>query len=207
MNRDKLDSEIILEFWKKNANQKSNRWTSQELLKYELNFCSRFKNNETSILNLGSGSGDLSRNLASNTNKLTAVDYIDTFSRHYTKLNHKFINFRAHEFSSTNKFDLILLFGIISYLTKEQEARLYKNVSTFLSSKGVFIVKNQFSRSAQKIVNSYSKKLNSQYSARYPLLLDTTDLLKVDFKNLEIHNYPEHFNEHNDTYHSLIVVR
>jgi 2-polyprenyl-3-methyl-5-hydroxy-6-metoxy-1,4-benzoquinol methylase len=207
MNQDKLDSKIMAKFWKEKANQKSNRWTSHELLKYELNFCSRFKNNETSILDLGSGSGDLSRNLASNTNKLTAVDYIETFSRHYTKLNHKFINFKAEEFISTNKFDLILLFGVISSLTEEQEARLYKNVSTFLSSKGVFIIKNQFSRSAQKIVNSYSKKLNSQYSARYPLLLESTDLLKVNFKNLEIHNYPEHFNEHNDTYHSLIVVR
>jgi 2-polyprenyl-3-methyl-5-hydroxy-6-metoxy-1,4-benzoquinol methylase len=208
---DELKKEVIKSFWRNQSRKASNRWTSDAVLDFETSYLMEKRNqlkNTVNILDLGSGAGELSKSIQKPGDFLTAVDYEENFSRFFEKRdNQTFQATDLTEFESQERFDLILLFGVVNYLTKEEESKVYRVIHEHLASIGVAIIKHQVSYTDEIIINTYSNELESQYSARYPSHKEQVTELKTLFGNVEILEYNQKFNKFEDTFQAAYFVK
>jgi cyclopropane fatty-acyl-phospholipid synthase-like methyltransferase len=188
-------------FWGVKAGESSSRWTEPKLLDWEIELLSNQLDKEGAILDLGSGSGDLSRALAGGNQKLVAVDFESGFSRHFTSDNHAFIESEVDKYLTRESFSLILLTGVVTYLTHKKESSVYANVRSMVSDDGLVFVKNQVSMGKEKIFHGFSESLSSEYWGRYPNIDEQRVLLESFFDSVHVVFYPDVFNKHEDTVH------
>jgi SAM-dependent methyltransferase len=193
-----LDKEIVRNFWRSKSNQKSNRWTGIDFLDYEVKFIGDLLKSappSISILDLGSGAGELSKRIQRDNDRLTAVDYEKNFGRFFNATqNQHFIQEDVTNYKSYLKFDLILLFGVVIYLTKSEERKIYEVILNCLAKGGTAVIKHQVSLNEEVCINSFSEELKTDYSARYPSRLETEVTLKSVFSHVEPLSYPNKFN-------------
>jgi trans-aconitate methyltransferase len=205
-----MDNELVKEFWRKRAGLEDNRWTPMPYLKFEIEKVQEFLNDtrKLSILDLGSGSGSLSRHLTKPNDTLTAVDFESSFERFFLQdPRYNFIHCEVDKFISPQKYDLILLFGVVTYLTAQEEDVTYQNMKSMISNDGLVIVKNQCSDSGEFIFNGFSKELDTNYSARYPNSLEQRDRLLRQFNEVEILEYPSWSKQYRNSSHLMFICR
>ncbi len=206
-----LNKQVIRNFWRERSSQPTNRWTDEGMLNFELSYLNvvlREFQEPISILDLGSGAGQLSKGIQRIGDNLTAVDFEEPYQRHFELgRNQVFCAAEVTQFKSLLQFDLILLFGVVTHLTKMEEERIFLNISNFLATNGVAVIKHQVSLKNEVIVNQFSPALNSNYSARYPTLMDQESKLKDLFRDVSILRYPAEFNKFKDTIHASFVVK
>jgi cyclopropane fatty-acyl-phospholipid synthase-like methyltransferase len=200
----KLDKELIRKFWEIQSKSNSNRWTGSQLLQYDIEIVKSLSHSPKSILDLGCGSGELSKSLIPVDGNLTAVDFEKGFARFFAGPNMEFFCSDVASFEIKKEFDLILAFGLVTHLDTQSEKRLYANISKLLGPGGVALVKNQVSLGNEDFVfNGYSEKLKMIYSARYPSLATQAGILEAMFRNVSIHKYPQEHQHQKDTQHVL----
>jgi len=205
-----LDNELIREFWCKRAGLEDNRWTPKRYLTFEIEKVQQFLNNgrKLSILDLGSGSGTLSRYLTKPNDTLTAVDFESSFARFFLQdTRYNFIHCEVSKFFSPQKYDLILLFGVVTHLNLREEDLTYQNMSSMLSHNGLVIVKNQCSDSEEFIFNGFSEALDTDYSARYPSIVEQKNRLQRHFEQVELLEYPSWSKEYPNSTHLMFICR
>ena len=205
-----IDNELVQEFWKKRAGLEDNRWTPMPYLKFEIEKVQEFLNDnrKLSILDLGSGSGSLSRHLTKPNDTLTAVDFESSFERIFLQdPRYNFIHCEVDKFISPQKYDLILLFGVVTYLNLQEEDVTYQNMKSMLSHDGLVVVKNQCSDSEEFIFNGFSKELGTNYSARYPSSFEQRDRLLRQFDQVEILEYPSWSKKYPNSFHVMFTCR
>lgn len=161
---------------------------------------------ETRVLDLGAGTCTLSALLESEVASVLAVDKYPDFLKHAPKTK----NFSTQcadvaEFRSNESFDLILLFGVVNFLTVDEEAELYQRCLEMLDSGGTFIVKNQCGVSQELVVDKYSEELNSHYHARYPAFQHQYEQLSRLFSVTAVDIYPPEINRWEDTHFYAFV--
>lgn len=209
MNR--LNRKLIEEFWSKRSSDSQSRWTNIEMLKFEIDFISKIQNQfpaPIKILDLGSGSGELSRQITRPGDSLVAVDFIENYRRFFDETkNQTFVLGEVTTFTSDYHFDLVLLFGVSLYLDNTQANKVYRKIGEMLSEKGIAIIKHQVSREKEFVVDKYSEELATQYSARYPSIQAEKDLLLTIFGGFEVIEYPKCFNRFEDTFHLAFLVK
>lgn len=199
--RERLDKEVIQRFWEVRADGASTRWTASKILTHELCLLKQRLSVATSVLDLGCGSGDLSRELTGGQIPLTAVDQQSRFARFFTAANEEFVTRDVLEYSSSCRFGLVLLFGVITYLEVDEEASLYRSIAYLTADDGTAVIKNQCATAEELIVNSYSAELGAAYSARYPNEGEQLDRLSRHFAMVERYDYPAVFSTWPDTSH------
>ena len=206
-----LNKAIIRKFWKSQSTQISNRWTSKDLLHFEIDYILNFRQQLTSpitILDLGSGAGELSKSIQGTEDTLTAVDYEENYSRFFdVAKNQHFIQGDVTNFKSFKKFDLILLYGVVTHLSYAEELRTYGLIVDHLAPGGVAIVKHQVSLHEEILINSYSEELKSDYSGRYPARAATEEILKTFFYVAETFQYPTEYNKFGNTVNMAYLLR
>jgi 2-polyprenyl-3-methyl-5-hydroxy-6-metoxy-1,4-benzoquinol methylase len=114
--KNSIDAKLVQEFWRLRAQQEDSRWTPKTYLDFEIETMQQLRKNRSSmnILDLGSGSGSLSRNLTNQSDKLTAVDFEPSFQKFFlNESRFNFIHDTVDQFISKEKYDLILLFGVV----------------------------------------------------------------------------------------------
>lgn len=208
-NRD-IDAALIQGFWKNRSQEEDNRWTSKLFFDFEIKTLSdHFEDaEEMRILDLGSGSGSLSRNLARNNDKLTAVDSESSFARFYLEDNRfNFFHCAVDKFSSEEIYDLILLFGVVTHLSEEEEETTYKKMALMMKESGVAVVKNQCSDSEEFIFNGFSEDLGVDYCARYPNSLQQQKRLLKYFTEVEVIEYPIWSKKFANSTHFMFICR
>lgn len=205
----KLNKAIINEFWHRTSLKDSNRWTSSNILDFEYTYLAEIIGNFKSmdILDLGCGSGDLSRRIMKKEDTLVAVDYISNYARFYNEEDNQYFKTQdLLEFSTKKQFDLILLFGVVTYLELTEETEMYKKIKLLLRKGGLAVIKNQVSLTQELVVNEYSTNLEFDYSARYPSLESQTKIINQIFGNCRVLTYPEQFNTFKNTIHVSYVI-
>jgi len=205
-----IDNELVKEFWRKRTGLEDNRWTPTPFLKFEIEKVQEFliDNRKLNILDLGSGSGSLSRHLTKPNDTLTAVDFESSFERFFHQdPRYNFIHCEVDKFISSQKYDLILLFGVVTYLTAQKEDITYQNMKSMISNDGLVIVKNQCSDSDEFIFNGFSKELATNYSARYPNSLEQRDRLLKQFNEVVIVEYPSWSKKYRNSSHLMFICR
>lgn len=203
-----IDKKLIKEFWKKKANDASSRWTSSEMLDFEVSKVLSHKpsGDGLQILDLGCGDGSLSKAVLGKNDYLLAIDYVESFARHFR--NDMRVTFRRQDinkFSSRLKFDLILFFGVITHLNPKEEFDTLSKIAKNLKTQGKAIVKLQCSDNESFVFNGFSDDLGTKYSARYPSVSATFEGLSRHFRNIEVVRYPDQFKRFSDSSHYMFV--
>lgn len=201
----RVNEDVVRAFWAAKAGASDNRWTSSEMQEWELAYLRPLLPvGPARILDLGSGHGNLSRTLCRPGDTVLAVDREAAYGRAFEGTPHRFINSPIGDFETSDSFDLILVFGVVTYLEEEEEDRVY---SLCKQHAGIAVVKNQCSRSSREVVvNGYSTALQSDYSARYPAPDAQLASLSRHFSAIQTKPYPDHFNPWPDTMHVAFIA-
>ncbi len=197
--------DVIRRFWRDKSLTTSNRWTGQELLQFELGLLRQVSPRPNSVLDLGSGHGDLSRAYASSRCQLTAVDFEQHFGEAFRGKNHTFINESVTDFRSYERWEIILLMGVVTHLTEEEAAPLYRRIHDFLADDGKAIIKHQVGVREEVKFSGYSEALGSDYWARYPDFRKEQSLLESIFAVVDVLKYPRRFNPWPNTMHVAFI--
>jgi SAM-dependent methyltransferase len=204
---DAVDSEIVRKFWAQKSQEERNRWTSEDMLDYELALLRDLAPEPRAILDLGSGHGELSRPLAADAARLVAVDFAPAYRRSFTGRRETFVAGGLDAFHTEERFDLVLLFGVVTSLDATAEANLYQRMAGWLADGGVAVVKNQCAVGQGFVKTGWSEALGMDYSGRYPGLREQADRLRAAFATVEDHPYPERFNPWETSTHVAFVCR
>lgn len=202
-----LDHEIIRAFWAQKSQEERNRWTSDAMLAHERALLAEVAPAPCSILDLGSGHGELSRPLAGETADLLAVDFAPAYARSFTGPRHRFEAVGLDAFEPDAAFDLVLLFGVVTSLDATEEQRLYERMAQWLSDDGVAVVKNQCSVGEEFVKTGWSEALGAEYSGRYPNVEEQASRLRRAFATVEVMPYPSHLNVWETSAHVAFVCR
>jgi SAM-dependent methyltransferase len=202
-----LDHEVIRAFWAQKSQEERNRWTSEAMLAHELALLGELAPAPRSVLDLGSGHGELSRPLAGETADLVAVDFAPAYARSFTGPRHRFEADGLDAFEPAEQFDLVLLFGVVTSLDRAEEQRLYERMAQWLTDDGVAVVKNQCSTGEEFVVSGWSEALQAHYSGRYPGVEEQADRLRRAFATVEVVPYPMHLNTWETSAHVAFVCR
>lgn len=201
-----LNQKVIRNFWARKASESSNRWTSSEVLAFERRMLKPLIGKSFSILDLGCGHGELSRSLVDEHCELLGVDFIPDYSRSFKEPNHSFIESAVTEFTVTRTFDLVLLFGVVTYLTLSEEINVYRTIDRALSVRGIAVIKNQCSFENEFFINRYSDVLRADYSARYPTVSEQCSRLQDVFPAVRMVHYPNELNAWTNSRHVAFFV-
>jgi len=203
-----LDKKVVRKFWENYSKKKDNRvgFTSATMYEWELSEVSRIIPHVGYLLDLGSGHGNLSRKLINEKSHLLAVDWMEEYKASFCRPNESFICSPLESFETKIRFDHVLLFGVITHLNKSEEINIYKKIAKFLKPNGCAIVKNQCSIDKEFFINGYSEKLNSDYSARYPSIVDQQKRLEKYFSKVRIIKYPLEYNYWENSCHIMFAL-
>ena len=155
-----------------------------------------------SILDLGAIAKHLSERF-----NVTAVDYIGDYvcalPNWITGICCDLRDFRINQ-----KFDVILLFGILNYLKDDLAVDLLDRCRGMLKDNGTILVKHQCSRSSEDVViEKFSEELGDHYNAIYRSV-DKELGFYSKIGNISVHDpYSSEYNRWLDTFFKLFVIR
>lgn len=203
-----MDRDVIRDFWRRRAASGSTRWTDDDMLLYEREMLRPLVPPTARILDLGSGFGELSLRVVPEQGSLVAVDQEPRFAEGFVgNPRAQFHLGDVATFLTDEVFDVVLLFGVVTYLVPSAEAEAYGTVVRALSPDGLAIVKNQCSDSESFTVDKCSEALGTRYVGRYPSVAEQSARLGAVFANVEVHPYPEALRVHPDSHHVAFVCR
>lgn len=196
------------DFWKKKSLEGSTRWTGKEILDYEKERLSRLVEPGARILDLGSGTGDLSRAITPLDGSLIAVDYEQGMAKAFEdEARFRFECGNVVDYQLSGTADVILLFGVVTCIGLEQEECVYDNIRNTLVDDGLAVVKNQCSDGDEFEVDEWSEALGARYVGRYPSLHSQRERLEERFREVQVEIYPVRFKRHQDSTHFAFYCR
>lgn len=165
------------------------------------------KNSE--VLDLGSGTGLIVNKLYPHVKNIIAVEPFKQFTQYIAKSdNIQIVNCDTASFSSSKRFDAILLFAIMHYVDEQEATSIYKKYINYLNNNGKVIIKNQFGIDADVTVNGFSEELQDNYFAQYRQVHKEARLLhEVGFTNVQVTDiYPKECNRWENTHFYALVA-
>lgn len=207
MGDERVDHGVVQAFWAQKSEEERNRWTSESMLAHELALLREIAPRAGAILDLGSGHGELSRPLAGDDADLVAVDFAPAYARSFTLPRHRFVHADLGAFDTDKRFDLQLLFGVVTSMDSADEAPLYRRMVGWLAEDGVAVVKNQCSVDAEFVKTGWSEVLQARYSGRYPNRREQAARLRQAFATVDELPYPPHLNTWETSMHVAFVCR
>lgn len=204
---ERLNLEVVRQFWADKAQSTSNRWTSPDMLEFELALLGPLAAEAANVLDLGSGHGELSRQLCPPGRRLLAVDWEEGFASAFVEPHHEFRVSLVTDFNSAERFDLVLLFGVVTCLELHQELQAYDRLAASLATGGTAVVKNQCAVAGEFVVDSHSEALGTRYSGRYPAQDEQQARLRDVFADVEAVPYPDAFNPWPNSRHVAFLCR
>lgn len=200
-NRDKVDS-----FWRKRAKIKDSRisthFKNDDTHVFDLELIKKYCTVESNVLDVACGTCYLSNELVDYVKHIKAFDKFPEFLRH-CKANNKFIIEAADilDYEDDDKYNIILMFGIIMYFNDNDTKKIYEKYSNMLSEDGVLIVKHQCGNKEDVTIDKYSDHIQDHYHAVYKSVEKDKILLKNYFRDIEIIDvYPPRLNPWPDTH-------
>jgi cyclopropane fatty-acyl-phospholipid synthase-like methyltransferase len=210
----RLDKAYVDEFWLERAKYADPRiathYKHDDALQFDLALALQYVQKDSFVLDLGCGSGALINSLVEHCSYVEGVDKVAGLMRHCrTDLPGKLkcVESDVMDYKSDRKFDIVLLFGVANFLTKEEQRSLYSRIGTFLKPNGAFIAKHACGVTEEVFVDTFSEVVGSRYNARYPNLSDEISCLEENF-DVKVHDvYPAYLNPWNDTHFYAFICR
>lgn len=173
------------------------------------NFILNYADENTSILDLASGSGLILNRIYDKVKHITAVEAFEQFSKFISKTPKIIIiNQDIAGFSTNECFDLITMFGIVQYFNEAEITEIYRKYMKNMRIDGKLIIKNQFGIKDDVLVSGYSEELKKNYYSQYRHIDKETKILaSIGYKNIEVIDiYPPECNRWENTHFFAIVA-
>ena len=164
---------------------------------------------ETSILDLGSGTGLIVNKIYDKVKSIACVEPFEGFTKFIAKSeNIEIFNQTLREFEPARQYDLITIFGVMQYFNEEESDTIYKKYFHFLKGTGKLIVKNQFGVNEDVVIEGYSEEQKRDYFAHYRHICKEVKMLEnTGYKNVEVIDiYPPECNRWDNTHFYAIVA-
>lgn len=207
-----LDKDKIDAFWESRTSVENPRlatnYRDDGRLRIDVALVREHLKENATILDLGAGTCTLASELFPFVKRIVAVEKFAGFlesADDVPKL--KKVCSDVTEFQTNEKFDAILLFGVVNFLTNAEAQRLYSNCARMLTEHGVLIVKHQCGVKEEIVVDKYSDELQTHYNARYPSVGEERALLQEHFQTEVIDVYPAEINRWENTHFYAYVCR
>lgn len=172
-------------------------------------FILKYSNNNSEILDLGSGTGLTVNKIYDKVKSIDCVEPFREFSNHIVKSSNVSVtNESVLDFDTDKKYDLVAVFGLIQYFNREESTDIYKKCLKWMKSNGKIIIKNQFGIKEDVLVAGYSEEQKTEYFSEYRHLDKEVELLEsLGFKNVKTFDiYPPEANRWDNTHFYAIVA-
>jgi cyclopropane fatty-acyl-phospholipid synthase-like methyltransferase len=209
-----MNNQQSIEYWKKKASNNPDEKTIKvnlvnDYTQIDADFILKYTNANSEILDLASGTGLTINKFYSKVKHIDAVELFDDFSKFITKTPKiTIINQNIIEYETNKQYDIITMFGIVSYFNYSEIETIYRKYHKNLRNTGKLIVKNQFGIAKDVEISGYSEELRENYFSQYRDINNEAIILKkAGYKNIEIVDiYPPECNRWNNTHFYAIIA-
>ncbi len=195
---------------KNQPSQKSVKINSfNDYTQFDVDFILKYANEDTSILDIASGTGLVVNKLYTKVKSIVAVELFQDFSKYIADVpNVKIVNQDAMQFTTESTFDLVTMFGIMQYFNEEESRELYKKYFKYVKDGGILITKGQLGEKEDVTVSGYSDELKTNYYSQYRFKEKEMEMIKdAGFINPQIFDiYPPECNRWENTHFYAIVA-
>ena len=200
-----MDEDLkIKNFWKSRSELDFFLWT--DLSELNANFINQHLYDGCKVLDLGCGDANYIGKIK-HVVEFTLVDYV-TPKNLVIPTNAKFIENDIRSFSTDDKFDIILLFGVANFFGYLEVEKIYHKCYRWLKPDGKLLVKHQCGVKEDILVDKFSENLNSNYVAYYGSIESHSKMLKRSGFTFEISDpYPMTYNKWEDTAFKAFVCK
>lgn len=208
-----MSNKLAKEYWNKKACDNPTPTTIKvnainDFTQIDADFIMKYANLNSTILDLASGTGLTINKYYEKVRRIVAVELCKQFSDFIVNSpNVEIVNCDVACFDTKERFDIINMFGIVSYFDEKEILELYRKYKSFLKPTGHLIIKNQFGVKDDVVVNGYSEELRMNYYSEYRHLDKEIEILKnVGYKDIQVTDiYPSEANRWNNTHFYAIV--
>jgi len=173
---------------------------------YDLKFIRQFANQDSSVLDLGCGTGCHTNILRDTVKSIKAVDKFESFLSFVTTAkNVSTQKSDILDYEDSNLYDIILLFGVMNYFSDKEASLIYKKCKKLLKPKGSLLVKHACGANEDILVDKFSKEMNTNYYALYRHVKKEQQLLSEFFTVKIIDIYPDELNPWDNTHFYAFV--
>jgi SAM-dependent methyltransferase len=175
---------------------------------YDLQFIGRFLKPGNWVLDLGTGSGILAHEVARVVDTVIAVDKEEKFfDPQYLSNNIHFIESDILNFKTPYRFDIVLLFGVVTFMDYDQSTKVYQLAHEVLREDGVLLAKHGCGLQGDVLVDGHSEQLNAHYVALYKHVDVEKEMMSRYFEVEVVDIYPPHLNRWQNTRYFGFVCR
>ena len=175
----------------------------------DADFILKYSNKDTSILDIGSGTGLIINKIYDKVKSIVAVELFENLSKYIVKSNNvTIINENIFNFNTDEKFDLVTIFGVMNYTDEEESLIIYEKYKEYIKDNGQIIIKNQFGVNDDVNVDGFSDELGKYYYSQYRHIdKEVNNLKKLGFKNIKVIDiYPKECNRWDNTHFYAITA-
>ena len=211
-----MNNQDSIGFWKSivskpNLESKDTKFGNSDSSIYDCNFILQYADEKSEILDLGSGGGLIVNKLYDKVKNIICVELFEELSQFIVKSpNISVVNKNLFDYQprQNEKFDLITVFGVLSYFNEQETLKLCNKYIKYLKTGGKIIIKQQFGVNETVTIQNFSKELNGFYFAQYRTLEQEQEMLRqAGFEILEITDiYPPEHNKWENTHYFAIVA-
>lgn len=210
---DLLDKEKIDNFWQRRAALSDPRiathFKHDTALEFDIALVRKFLLTQAHVLDLGCGTGAIAKSIAAECAYIRAVDKVSQFLDYCSV--HKNISVLEADIASyhdEHKYDLVLIFGVMNYLTEIESKAVYRNCYDMLKPGGVLIVKHACGINEDVFIDKFSTEIDDWYHAIYRHYKTERQLLNQVFTQLEmIDIYPPELNKWPNTHYYAFIAK
>jgi cyclopropane fatty-acyl-phospholipid synthase-like methyltransferase len=169
----------------------------------------KYANENSEILDLGSGTGLTLNKYYEKVKHIDAVERFDGFSKFIAKTPKITVhNQNITTFETNKQYDIITMFGILHYFNEKEAKEIYEKHKNNLRGGGRLIIKQQFGIKEEITVSGYSEELKENYFSQYRHIDKEVKILKtIGYKNIEVFDiYPPECNRWDNTHFYAIVA-
>ena len=207
-------ADLIKQFWEERGKRIEDptiaaRFRADDRLGYDLELVHRCCKPDSKVLDLGAGTCELSCHLAPHVREIVAVDFVEELlTKRPLPPNIRPVVSDIRTFRSEEKFDVILLYGVLTYILDDADVlTIYGNIRRMLSPDGVCIIKHQSGVWDTVRVDNFSEEFQTHYVAIYRHIETELELLKGLFDVEVLDAYPAHLNRWENTHFYAYICR
>ncbi len=204
---------LAKDYWIKKANDSPTPTTIKvnavnDFTQIDADFIMKYANSDSTILDLASGTGLTINKYYEKVGRIVAVELCSQFSDFIVRSPKvEVVNCDLACFDTEERFDIVNMFGIVSYFNEKEIIGLYRKYKSYLKPKGRLLIKNQFGVNEDVVVNGYSEELKMNYYSEYRHLSKEVGILRdLGYKNIQVFDiYPPECNRWENTHFYAIV--
>ncbi len=213
-----LKSKETMDNWFKSRfsienNYEVSRHSVNNRIDYDMDLISKHSNRDSSVLDMGCGTGVIEERLCDCVKYIKAIDkYQEFIERAKSSSNVEYEKHDVVTYVENRLYDLILLFGVTIYLLDEEMEELLANCNKMMDDNSTLIIKNQWSTSDEDFVvdKQYSESNTNKYFGIYRSVKKMQELLTnqgFNFDLVDLYPSESKLNLYSNTHEYALVCK